>query len=840
MSMHPKKFQNKALTLSIAVALASASPMAFAATLNPGQTATINPATPVEGWILNSATLNVLPGGRTQNIDARTGSAVNVFGGQTGEIVAIGGTIVNIQDSQTNIVRLNDSNATIAGATITDQRLGIGLSVNAGLGQTSTATVSNSSITSHGRGANTVGDSTLTLSGSTVHGIDDGKFASGLGLGMFGGTVLINDSSTVTGDVRGILMGADYLSTTKDMSLVIDGATVIGKTGTAIEVSEGFDGPSVANITVTNGANLVSGNGILLDVNANGSSLGSMVDFNVSQSSLTGDIVADAASTVNVNLDNAASLTGKMTHAGDVTVSGGAQWMLTADSDVGSMTLNNGTVAFQPQADGTHGTLQVRGDFAGNGGGTIRLNTVANTGGTLDNQFTDRVLIAGDVTNTGTTFIEVVSTGEGNLTDVNKDGIVDAKEGISLVQVGGNSRADAFAVKGGYVAAGPWQYTLHAFGPGEADQSQSLLPGGTTWDYRLANKFVTEEGPIKDDPIEEGPNPVAPEPEQPVTGPERPAVVPQVPSYLVAPTALFAYGDQVTDGLMQRLGDIRSTQASSLGGEVFARYTNTQQRYTSDRNFQDFGYGFKQQINAMQLGGGLVSLVDDNATWRAGWALDHGTTRVTPKAVDGQSSARYTANGASAWLTWQHNSGWYIDAVVGGRRYSGTVDTAARGDQVARLRASGWVASVETGYPFALGAGWTLEPQLQVKHQTLNFNRTQDIDGLNVALGSARQTTTRLGAQLSKTIDPRFAPYVRLDLSHTSGGRATAAISNDAWNMANDFGVGRLGNSYRVGAGATSQLGRNVQIFGEGTYQHQLGHYGMRGWGANVGVRVNF
>lgn len=839
MSMHPKKFQNKVMTLSIAVALASASPMVFAATLNPGQTATVHSWTPVEQWTLTTATLNVTSGGQTNAIDARAGSTVSVSDGRTGAIVASGDSTVNIQNGQSASVRLDNSNATMTDATISAVT-GTGLNLNTYGGGTASATVSNSSITGVGRGVNIYGESALTFSGTTVNGIlNSSGTGDGLGLGIFGGTALINESSSVTGDVGGIRMVADELGTYKDMSLVVDGATVTGKAGAAITVT-GFNYvliPTVANITVANGAILEGGNGVLLDVSSNGAGLGSAVDFRVSQSSLVGDIIADSLSTVNVGLDSAANLTGKMTHAGDVTIGGGSQWTLTGDSDVGSLTLNDGTVAFQPQASGTHGALQVRGDFAGSGGGVIRLNTVTNTGGALDNQFTDRVLIAGNVTNTGTTLVEVNPIGEGALTDVNKDGIVDAKEGISLIQVGGNSRADAFAIKGGYVAAGAWQYTLHAFGPGEADQSQSLLPGGTKWDYRLANKFVTE-----DDPVVEDPKPVNPEPENPSPDPrpERPAVVPQVPSYLVAPTALFAYGDQVTDGLMQRLGDIRKPEASSLGGEVFVRYMNTQQRYTSNRNFQDFGYGFKQQMQAMQLGGGLVSLVDDNATWRAGWALDHGTTTVTPKAVDGHSSARYTANGASAWLTWQHNSGWYVDAVVGGRRYSGTVDTAARGDQVARLRASGWVASVETGYPFSLGAGWTLEPQLQVKHQTLNFDRTQDVDGLNLVLGNSQQTTTRLGAQLSKTTDPRFAPYVRLDLMHTAGGRATAAISNDTWNMADDFGVGRLGNSYRVGAGATSQLGRNVQIFGEGTYQHQLGHYGMRGWAANVGVRVNF
>lgn len=262
--------------------------------------------------------------------------------------------------------------------------------------------------------------------------------------------------------------------------------------------------------------------------------------------------------------------------------------------------------------------------------------------------------------------------------------------------------------------------------------------------------------------------------------------------------------------------------------------------YTSNLSFQRYGYDFDQQVNALQVGGSLIALDGDNGTLRAGWAADHGTTRVTPKAADGNSSAKYNANGMSAWMTWQHGGGLWVDGVLGSTRYRGDVGTDLRGGDVGTVRANGWIMSVETGMPFALGNEWTVEPRFQLKHQSLNFRDFTDGDGLDVRLGTAKQTSATVGARLMRTANPVFMPYANLDLTHTSNGDPSADVSSADWGLADRFGSGRVGNAYKVAAGAVSQLGEHVQVFGEGTYQHFVGSYGMRGWAGNVGVRVTF
>ncbi len=531
-------------------------------------------------------------------------------------------------------------------------------------------------------------------------------------------------------------------------------------------------------------------------------------------------------------------------------VSSGSVWNVTGDSDVSSLVVSGGSLAFQPTSDGSHHATLVRGDLGGTGG-TITFNTTLNEGGALSNQATDRLLVEGNVTTTGPIEIVVVPTGNGALTDVNQNGAVDAGEGLSPVQVAGSSRADAFALRGGYVAAGPWQYTLHSFGPGATDQAQSALASGAlNWDYRLGNRYVCEgecpvdpEVPPVDPPVDPADPPVDPvdPPVDPGIPPGRVAVVPQLPSYLSAPAALLTYGDMMSDGLHQRLGDLRSgTSHDPVGGEVFARFLGGQTRYSSNLSFNRYGYDFDQQVNALQLGGSLIALDGDNGTLRAGWAADHGTTRVTPKAADGNSSAKYYANGVSGWITWQHGSGLWVDGVVGSTRYRGDVGTDLRGEDVGRIRANGWSMSVEAGLPIAMGGDWTVEPRFQLKRQSLNFRDFTDQDGLAVKLGTASQTSVRVGGRIQRTANTAFMPYAGLDLTHTSNGDATVDVSSEEWNIAERFGSGRVGNAYRVSAGAVSQLGEHVQVYGEGTYQHFVGSYGMRGWAGNIGLRVTF
>jgi outer membrane autotransporter protein len=617
-------------------------------------------------------------------------------------------------------------------------------------------------------------------------------------------------------------------------------------------------GDATTNIQLTNGTQVASDTGVLMNVVNPSNQVTLTMDQNVAAQ---GDIVFDPSLTsagatpapnVNVALSNASQWSGAVQGAvNELSLDSGSLWTVTGNSSVEQLALNDSNIQFTSPASGGYKTLTVNGDFSGSGG-IVGMNTLLNEGGPLSNQQTDRLLITGNVTTTGTTLLDVTPQGTGASAPVDNGGVVGAGDGISLVQVGGTSRADAFALRYGYVAVGPYQYKLYAFGPGQTDPAQNVLPSGElNWDYRLAPKYV--EGPgdggNPGEPGDGGRDDGKPDPEgggkpvdPPVINPPVQDLVAQLPSYIVAPTALLTYGDTLIDTLHQRLGEIRQPGAADpRGGELFVRYIGSQQRYAS--NQRTYGYDFDQQINAVQLGGSLISLTSDASSLRLGWALDKGVTRVTPRVYNSEDSSfsRYDAHGASAWMTWQQENGFYVDAVVGGERYQGTVNTAVRG-AVANIRAGGWTASVETGYPFAVGGGWWVEPQLQVKHRTLSIDPFQDVDNINTQIQVGGLTSTRAGVRFAKTDNPQFSPYGRLDFIHASGGSSKTTASNPAWGElgTGTFEGGRLGNTVRVGAGANSRLTPYLSLHGEADYLHATSDYGTRGWQANVGVRFEF
>ncbi|MEM4989722.1 pertactin-like passenger domain-containing protein, partial [Collimonas sp. H4R21] len=330
---------------------------------------------------------------------------------------------------------------------------------------------------------------TLTLQGGTVR--VSGDAASGVQVHAGASATLLDtsvQSSGANGSALSMVGGNGAAATAQ-----ISNSTLHSTQGAAIQVG-GANGGQVA-IDLLNGTQVSSGIGVFLNAAA-----GTQTTFSMNnQVKASGDIIANGNAIVDVSLEDQSLWSGMTSTVRNMSVDSRSEWQMTDSSVVQNLNLSNaGLISFIAPVAGSYHTLTVQGDITGQNG-VVALNTVLNEGGALANQHTDRLLVEGNAT--GTTLIEVKPTGSGAPTDLRQNGQVNADEGISIVQVGGDSHAGAFALKGGYVAAGPWQYTLHAFGPGEADPSQSLLPGGKlNWDYRLGNTFVCEGGCEPDEP----------------------------------------------------------------------------------------------------------------------------------------------------------------------------------------------------------------------------------------------------------------------------------------------------------------------------------------------------
>ena len=515
---------------------------------------------------------------------------------------------------------------------------------------------------------------------------------------------------------------------------------------------------------------------------------------------------------------------------------------LLAGGTAGSLVVNNsGTLDLTNGAGSPGNTLAINGSLA-SAGGQANLITRLNRGGALSNQFTDRISVTGNASGTTLLNVQPDAASSGTLTDLNRNGGVEGNEGISLAQVGGNAAAGSFALADGYLGAGPWQYRLYTFAPGSSDPAQRLVSGSGNnyWDYRLANYLVCENSSSCQPALitdafgsEQAYN-------------ARPAVVPQVPAYVSAPTGLAYYTTGIIDDLHKRLGELRHGQqrADGNGGEMFLRYIGSNLKYQSDRSFRDYGYDFDLNYSAVQLGGNVLRLDGASDSLRGGVAYTRGNTRLRPKAADGYSSTTFDSDSLALYSTWQRDNGFYLDGVLSFDWHRGETDIA-RQKQVAKLKGRGWTASLESGYPFTLGDGYQLEPQAQLLYMQLNMNEFTDKDGSKVRYGDYDQTIGRLGARLNRTWSDdnhrQYTPYLRANYYKGWGGAATtsvAAADNPA--LGATFTSGHVGQMWEAGAGGTVTLHNDVSLYAEADYRKAIEGNGAKGWRYNAGVRWEF
>lgn len=786
-----------------------------------GQKGEVHPGSTPETWNLSAGSiLDVFPGASTLGIVVQE-STVTMQGASAQDAQAL-----QLRNGSIARISAGSSLVSTSGAAIQTSNTSGG-----GAGARSFVTLDNSSATGTTAGVALAGHAQFSASGSAIR----ATAANGIGVSVFSADVTLSAGTTVSGQQNGIRLqrddrGEDLLPTVRNVT--IDNSVVTGITGSGILVNtlSTRSGITDGTINLRNGAEVSGGNGTAIELAER-----TTVAIDSDASRILGDVTVADGSNTTLALRNGSTLQGAT--RGDIsTTIDASTWNVTGDSSVTSLAMNGGQIAFAPRGD-THSTLSVANNFAGNGG-LITMNVNVDAVGPVSGQATDRLLIGGDVT--GTTYLDIVPTGKGTSTDRNGNAIIDPSEGILLVGVGGNAASDSFKLARPLTVGG-FDYELLARNGSEIDPSRNPFPSGPlNWEYSLVTPTCTRDGctPVEPEPPVEPKPPVDPEP--PVKPPvERPKLAEQVPSYLLTGAAIQNY-NSLFGGWRQREGNVADGSAdASSGGYAFARYVGGQYDYSSNRSFQNYGFDAHWLMNAFQVGGGLFDWAGNRGTLRAGWALDHGTLRISPHAVDGDSSTRFTANGIGMWLNWQGDNGLWVDGVLTGRRFTGDVGTDTQGKDVARIHASSWVASVEVGKTFMAG-DWAIEPHTQLTRQQVSFRDFRDQDGLDVSLGSGTQTSARVGVLVRRAIDEKFIPYVRTDFTYTVSGTPTATLSSEDWNVSNTFGTGRTGHSVLVAAGATSQLARNVQLYGEGNYQHQLGGYGVRGWSGNIGVRVSF
>ncbi|WP_054062884.1 autotransporter outer membrane beta-barrel domain-containing protein [Pseudomonas asplenii] len=328
---------------------------------------TLNASSPVESWqVINRGVLQIFDGAVT--------NSVSVTGNSSGfSDVQINNGTVN------GALSLSHGRATIVNGTINNangRALQVGTIMNGGSPLSSRASLRDSSVSGMGIGAIVSPLGELTLDHSTVTAVA-GAGNDGEAIRLAGSTLQMTNGSYGRGESVGLHIIGDTsgpgapIPIDATSQVVLDNSTLEGLIGPAIRVVDGAE----AEIVVQNGSSLLAGNGLLLDVREN-----STVGFSVGNSVLSGDLVADDTSTLDVTLQNNAQLTGNLVNTNSVAINSGANWTLVADAEVKSLSLGGGSVTLG-SADQFR-TLSL-GELSGTGMFNMHVNLLDNTGDLL-------------------------------------------------------------------------------------------------------------------------------------------------------------------------------------------------------------------------------------------------------------------------------------------------------------------------------------------------------------------------------------------------------------------------------------------------------------------------
>jgi outer membrane autotransporter protein len=305
------------------------------------------------------------------------------------------------------------------------------------LGSGSKAQVFGSVISGLGSGIELSPRSELWLDNSIVTGLAKPQ-GGGYGIRLAGGVVNAFAGSEIVGEENGLVIADGSISTSDGTFKLVNAADINeslieAHAGAAIRVESprGSDYFNVAEIDLRNGSRLLSGVGLLLEVES-----GAKVKFGVHNASLVGDLFAHEGSVLDIALDHGASLVGGITNGNSLTVNSEATWSLGANNTLGALTLHDGRIMFAK--DGFH-TLSI-GTLSGIGTFDMRIN--------LDNAQGDLLNVTGQ------------ATGHHQL-NVQNTGVEAVKPEFEPLRIVHTEGGDAqFGLIGGRVDLGAYSYLL--------------------------------------------------------------------------------------------------------------------------------------------------------------------------------------------------------------------------------------------------------------------------------------------------------------------------------------------------------------------------------------------
>lgn len=620
--------------------------------------------------------------------------------------------------------------------------------------------------------------------------------------------------------------------------------TVTTASADAAGLNFGFTAPGAVNtINVARATIDPAGDGLFVDTGNNvatltGSTLnaGSGIALN-SQLQATTNFLADS-STINGSAQTASSA------IMNVTMQNNTLWNMTASSNVTSLVNNNSLLDYaapagDPTQQASYKTMTTV-NYTG-GGERIALNTYLGD----DSAPSDRLVINGG-TATGTTSLIIRNTG-GPGAQTLADGIL-----VVDAQNGATTETTAFSLAN-RVAAGAYDYNLFRGGASDAE----------SWFLR------TTLIPAPQDPRNDGP----------------PDFRNEVPVDIVLPALANRLGLGTLGTYHDRAGtdypepaeyvwckdpsknyrcapsaeqsavyaDAVAPRRHAVWGRVFGETGSVE--FDSDspegavRDIVDHGPSYDYDMYGLQAGIDLLRRLNgDGSRDIAGLYAAAGRIDADVDAVLDGSAGDSSVDGYSFGGYWTRigETGWYLDAVLQGTWYDAEGDAKGRAPFAGEnFDTEGWGfdASLEGGYPFALGNGWSVEPQAQLIYQYVSLDDGADAFG-RIDYEATDTLYGRLGARLTKDWltqgGQRMTAWGRANVWSGFGAESSATFSNPAGDDPVDFDTDIGGTWGSVGLGLQSEVGENVAMFATGDYNFRLSSGDFDSWSGRIGIKVKW
>ncbi|MCA7925843.1 autotransporter outer membrane beta-barrel domain-containing protein [Burkholderia cenocepacia] len=658
------------------------------------------------------------------------------------------------------VARLGGKVAMTRGGIVTSGERGRGV-LSAGAG--SVASLTDTSVETHGTDATALyasADGALDLLRSDVRTTGTNAYAAGI----YGGT------------------------------LTIDDGTLVSERHGAIDASDG-------TITLRNGTRAIGGNGKLLSVHAeSGAPVSLTLD---AQSYAEGDIVNhptdDGSPThpvADVTLSNASTWTGATDVVRTLSLDTHSRWNVTGNSTVGSIALNDSTIAFDTPAAGvshTPRTLVVTGDYTALNGKLVLHTTLQD-----DASPTDRLVIDGGHASGDTGLVIKRAGGDGAATTI----------GIPLVETrnGGTTDASAFALDAasdgyrngfGTLSAGGYDYMLKRGGD-----------GGQAEDWYLVSA-AKPQPPLPPDP------PIGPETDPP---PPPRAAAPEPDAYLANADAASTMAIHT---LHQREDASLRTETAAAGRLDGAVWLRAEGQMTSmsggNRSVSGNGRLIHAGADLLRFDDGRGGSVRVGAMGmygsRTNWSTRPLWNAVEQRVMDATARGSVSGYNVGLYGTWYGNrdilTGPYVDAWFMYGAYANTVGGSLAADSYRSRTVTG---SIETGYSFGFyergDTRFFVEPEAQLVVSDYRADAHGTAGGRLDGQGST-DVLTRLGVRVhGVTAMPHgreLRPFIEANWWHGPGSRSLTLDRN-----AFSFSVPRDRAAVRIGA--TGQVSRMFSI----------------------------